>query len=636
MKIKTVLILSLIFFSLSSMIAYSVFYSVSIANTAKAQAEITYSSIVDSGKDNVGAYTQSIEATAKSAAINTAVAQIRANDNESITNATEALNLLVGTEAGISRVIILDGAQVIATTDPAYNDEIDFETLDLMQNEKAGIVAPLSNTSTSTSGVYEALVPLQLGDYRMLVYFDKSDLDRILLACKFSTNGKLAFVDPYGHIIDEKYMENLDKTNSTDYVEIKNLINSGGVQLDKSTYFGQRVTMVSRMDNGWYVCALADQNRAYYHSDIAVSTVVDLVVILSFIFVALYIVIIFMITKPLAEIEKTLVKIHRGDHDSRIEVIGRNEYGDISRAFNDLIDQIIVSERRYRTIFEMSDDIIFEWNLKSNNITFSNNFNKKFSYRAPSDNFSDSFFLKGKVHPEDNERYRRDLEALSKGEAFKNNQYRWKNIYGDYIWISVRTETIRDKDNNTAKIIGVLSDIDRAKKQQTRLIERASYDALTGVYNRETIENVINNEIEKITESSEGFAVLFIDIDDFKIYNDKYSHATGDQVLKFTASTVQSLVSEYGFVGRYGGDEFVVCVRNSSTNSPSRVAQDIMAKLKEGFVGDNDVNLSVSVSIGIYNVSDNSRHVEDLIASADNAMYRIKKNGKSNFGFLTT
>ena len=379
---------------------------------------------------------------------------------------------------------------------------------------------------------------------------------------------------------------------------------------------------------------MAEADKAYVFSSVASSNVVGLVVALSIIFIAVYIFAVVVITKPLSKIEETLVKINRGDHDSRIDVVNKNEYGEIAAAFNMLIDNLVVSERRYRTIVELSDDIVFDWNMKTNNVVFSNNFNKKFSYRPPSDHFSDSFFIKGRVHPEDNERYRKDLTMLEKGEEFKDKTYRWKNIYGDYIWMSMKTSTIRDNDGNIVKIIGVLSDVDRAKRGEMQLIQRASYDALTGVYNRETIENVINEEICKVAGGNDGFAILFVDIDDFKIYNDKYSHATGDQVLKFVTDSIGEITEDFGFTGRYGGDEFIVCIRNSSTNIPENVARDILAKLKAGFICDMDDHLSVSVSIGIYNVNSSDKTVEEIISIADEAMYRIKKNGKASFGMV--
>ena len=358
-------------------------------------------------------------------------------------------------------------------------------------------------------------------------------------------------------------------------------------------------------------------------------------VLISIVAIAGAVVVSILVTRPLKTIEETLVKVRRGDHEARIpNEVSNNEYGQMSRAFNNLLDEIVVSEDRYRTITEMSDNIIFEWNFKTNEVFFSNNFNKKFSYRAPSDHFGDSFLLKAKLHEEDAERYKQDLEALGRGEEFKHNEYRMKNIYGDYIWVLIRTATLRDKEGNPLKIVGVILDIDRAKKSEQQLTTRASFDALTELYNRETIESQIDNEITLSEARKSEMAVLFIDVDDFKHYNDQYSHATGDQVLKFVARTIKRTVNEFGFAGRYGGDEFIACIRNAEINDPTRAAQDIISKLEEGFECDG-VHLTVSVSIGISMIKDDyNTRVEYIIGKADDAMYSVKKNGKSNYAFI--
>lgn len=362
---------------------------------------------------------------------------------------------------------------------------------------------------------------------------------------------------------------------------------------------------------------------------IAVAGLLSVVSIVVVIFVAK------AVTGPLKRIEETLEKIRRGDHEARIGTVSTNEYGQMSRAFNNLVDEIVVSEDRYRTISDMSDNIIFEWNFKTNEVMFSNNFNKKFSYRAPSDHFGDSFLLKAKVHPDDADRYRSDLDALEKGKNFERNEYRIKNIYGDFIWVLMRTATLKDKDGKPLKVVGVMVDIDRAKKSEQQLTERASYDALTELYNRETIESQIDNEISLSEMRKSEMAVLFIDVDDFKHYNDNYSHATGDQVLKFVAKTLREATDGIGFAGRYGGDEFIVMLRNAETNDPAQIAQDIIAKLDSGFDADVGERLTVSVSIGIAVIKDDyNTRVEYLIGKADDAMYSVKKSCKSNFAFI--
>ena len=94
------------------------------------------------------------------------------------------------------------------------------------------------------------------------------------------------------------------------------------------------------------------------------------------------------------------------------------------------------------------------------------------------------------------------------------------------------------------------------------------------------------------------------------------------------------MTSGFGIAGRYGGDEFIACVRNTDVNEPTNVAKNILNTLKEGFVSDNGEKLSVNVSIGISIISDASMRVDEIIGMADDAMYKIKKNGKSNYGIL--
>ena len=404
----------------------------------------------------------------------------------------------------------------------------------------------------------------------------------------------------------------------------------------EGTYGTTRGIMVrAGGENGLVALVSCPINRSAYYSGKSLTPIIGATVGLSVLAIVAAIIISKVITKPLNNIEETLTKILRGDHEARIKTIANNEYGQMSRAFNNIVDEIVVSEDRYKVISEMSDNIIFEWNFKTMDVAFSNNFNKKFSYRPPSDHFGDSFLTKAKIHPDDADRYRSDLSMLEKGKNFENNEYRIKNIYGDFIWILIRTATLTDAEGKPLKAVGVMVDIDRAKKSEAKLTEQASYDALTELYNRETIESQIDNEISLSEMRQSEMAVLFIDVDDFKHFNDNYSHATGDQVLKFLAKTIKEAVNGIGFAGRYGGDEFIAMVRNAEVNSPAEIAQGLIDKLAAGFDADIGERLSVSVSIGIAVIKgDYNTRVEYLIGKADDAMYSVKKSGKSNYAFI--
>lgn len=644
MKIRTLFIFALVFFSISSIIAYAIYCSGSMNKIAESQYEQLYSDIAANESKNISEYVKKLASNAAIVASDENISSFSLNDTASKNAAEEAAMGYITQDTGIIRILLLDKAgKIVFSADgsDANYKLFDKDMLDRMVHGEAYISTVL-DANDRESG-YELVAPYMLNDRTVMVYFSNSYLDSIIKAGSFPTNGRVVLIDGLNHIVDGAYVGTLeeisDRSGYLQYTTVGSAISDPSLlNTSRSFEMGRNLQIAYTVKSpgcGWYVSAMAEADKAYGYSSVASSNVIGMVMGFSVLFIAVYVIAIVIITKPLASIEETLVKINRGDHDSRIEVASKNEYGEIASSFNTLIDNLVVSERRYRSIVEMSNDIVFEWNMKTNNVTFSNNFNRKFSYRPPSDHFSDSFFIKGRVHPEDNERYRKDLARLEKGEEFKGNTYRWKNIYGDYIWMAVKTSTVRDNDGNIAKILGVLSDVDRAKKGEIQLIQRASYDALTGVYNRETIENVINEEIQKVGEGGDGFAILFVDVDDFKIYNDKYSHATGDQVLKFVTDSIAEITEDFGFTGRYGGDEFIVCIRNCSTNIPENVARDILTKLKAGFVCDTDDHLSVSVSIGVYVVSSGEKTVEEIISIADDAMYKIKKNGKSSFGIVS-
>lgn len=671
MKIKSLLIIVLACFVIIPSVVFASVANVEMNKLALKNYKQTAQSMADNQTYNISEYFRIISASAKQIADNPDILEFNSEKNPTSTDALDIYSMITSSDnenVRIDRIMIVkksDYLPVVATDDLSglSKDEILSNTLKSICDRKDGEVTfytpdvyttfkegdkerndPIFPGKSGTN--LRLVVKYAVGDYYVVTFFNNSALKSFATSSQFANNSKLILIDPNGSIMHDSYIGNTSDNKNSAYLKFtdKAQINSvTEVDNFKGTDngviptigFTAKLPAINEGEEGnWTLAIVAETDKAYTLSGEAMGSIIGMIVFVSIILVAAAVVLVFIITKPIKVIEETLVKVHRGDHEARINVIANNEYGQIARTFNDLIDDIVVSEGRYRTIIEMSDNIIFEWNFKSNDVFFSNNFNKKFSYRAPSDHFGDSFLLKVKVHPEDNDRYHKDLEKLSKGEEFEGNEYRWKNIYGDYIWILMRTATIRDRDGNIAKIVGVIVDIDRAKKSEKLLTERASYDSLTGLYNRESIERTIDNEIELINVRKSEFAILFIDVDDFKIYNDKYSHATGDQVLKFVANTINFVIKGFGTAGRYGGDEFVACVRNVETNDPTRVARDILSGLKEGFTSDNGDKLTVNASIGISIIKDSSLHVDEIIGMADDAMYKIKKNGKSNFGIL--
>ena len=385
---------------------------------------------------------------------------------------------------------------------------------------------------------------------------------------------------------------------------------------------------------GWTMLAITD--RYSFEQQIKDSkklvrniafAVVVAVIVLTFLFIHHF-------TKPIYEMLQISRQKENGKSDLQFRVRGNDEFSLMGRAFNKIMDDIYESEQRYRTIAEMSNNIIFEVNLQKNTIYVSKNFDKKFSFRAKDDTVPESFLFKMRIHKDDHDRFANDVDRILGPSNSMQGEYRAKSIYGDFIWIMVKATKFFNRDEVPTKIVGVIMDIDREKKSEMHLIQRANYDALTQIYKRETFIEALSAEIEASRYKNNLVAVMFFDLDDFKHFNDEYGHACGDEVLKFVADTINEISYERGFAGRFGGDEFVACLKNLTLyGDAGNVAQEVIDILGKGFISESTgMKLEVHCSIGIAFI-ENGKNAEETIAAADAAMYDIKKHGKSAFAY---
>lgn len=639
MKVKTMIMIAAICFAIIPMIAYTAVTNINVRNDGTAMFESELKNLAQSQASSMQAVLKNVQSDANTLAEMPGVKDY-GKSGGSADLADKNINRYMGDNPLINSAALVDEDGKIVAGTNIGSSYFNFDAYDDYKDD----VLYFNDAASSSDASTTMFIKKTFDNGTLFINYnlggDNSILARFTAASTFYNQGSIYIIDSRNNwSMGTTINSNLETQLSSDITgripgladnTTTEVINYSGTNGDSSG-----VMIRTGGEDGLVALVTCPVSRTGFYSGKSLSPITWAAVLISVAGIVAAIMVSKITTRPLNKIEETLVKIHRGDHEARIRNMANNEYGQLSRAFNNVVDEIVVSEDRYKTISDMSDNIIFEWNFKTNDVTFSNNFNKKFSYRPPSDHFGDSFLMKAKVHPDDASRYRSDLDQLEKGKSFENNEYRIKNIYGDFIWILMRTATLTDQDGKPLKVVGVMVDIDRAKKSEAKLTEQASYDALTELYNRETIESQIDNEITLAEARKSEMAVLFIDVDDFKHYNDNYSHATGDQVLKFLAKTIKETVDGIGFAGRYGGDEFVAMIRNAETNSPAEIAQKIIDKLAAGFDADIGERLSVSVSIGIAVIKDNyNTRTEYLIGKADDAMYSVKKSGKSNYAFI--
>ena len=193
---------------------------------------------------------------------------------------------------------------------------------------------------------------------------------------------------------------------------------------------------------------------------------------------------------------------------------------------------------------------------------------------------------------------------------------------------------VHNSNGETSHYINSFSDISEKKVIEDRIFHLAHYDALTGIPNRAFFLESVEKARAQLSDSESKIAVLFLDLDNFKMVNDTMGHARGDSLLKDVAEKLLSCVRESDIVARLGGDEFTIALLN--IHSPSQIediARKILAVTKESLaMGDKEILVSTSIGISVF--PDDASSVEMLVKNADTAMYRAKTDGKSKYQFF--
>lgn len=337
------------------------------------------------------------------------------------------------------------------------------------------------------------------------------------------------------------------------------------------------------------------------------------------------------IVNPMNEMVKVAREIQEGDREKRLDIKAHNEFKDISELFNNMLDDVSMSEELHRTISDISDNMLFEWDFHKETMYVSDNFREKFDIDPTESQLANGKFLDKIMTEEYAEVYKRDISTLLKNRTGHSGEYQMTTKNGSLLWFSVRALCVTDRLGEPLRVIGVVTDIDSEKKLELQLSERASYDFLSQLYNRSTFERELKSEIERSAHAK--VAVLFIDVDDFKFINDRFGHSVGDEVIKYVAGCIKQRVKGSGFAGRFGGDEFVLCITDSKQiEEIESLSLDLIDELYEGYHSElANVSINVKASIGIAFFPEHGDDSSKIVAAADEAMYFVKKNGKANY-----
>ncbi len=196
----------------------------------------------------------------------------------------------------------------------------------------------------------------------------------------------------------------------------------------------------------------------------------------------------------------------------------------------------------------------------------------------------------------------------------------------DYLIKPFDPQELRARVRAAGRIVELQQELIAARE---RLRDEATHDALTGLWNRAAILEILHRELARAERQQKTLAVLMVDLDHFKQVNDTYGHLAGDAVLREATRRMRSSVRRYDEIGRYGGEEFIVVAPGCDRPGAMSLAERIRASMSRDAISTFEKAIPVTVSLGLALQPEGNSSAESLVRAADAALYRAKNTGRN-------
>ncbi|NMM64762.1 EAL domain-containing protein [Clostridium sp. P21] len=323
------------------------------------------------------------------------------------------------------------------------------------------------------------------------------------------------------------------------------------------------------------------------------------------------------------ELEKTYEELSDTEEELRVQYEELQKNEEILRE----------SEERYKLALDGSNDVIWEWNMNTDKLLFSDKWTNITGYNL--DEYTSLNSIIEDLVEEDKYDLISNIENLKNNKSlFFKSKFRIKSKYEGYKWLYIRGKVLKGSQGKAIKVAGSITDVTETKKIQDEISYRAYHDHLTGLPNRTLLMNkLINALANRKSEKNKG-AIIFIDLDDFKKTNDTLGHNYGDELLKEVSELLKKSIGEKNIIGRIGGDEFLILIPNMKDSSYAEsLGKKIISIFKNPFQIE-EKQIYTSASIGITVFPDDGEDINTLLKNADTAMYKSKENGKNKYCFF--
>jgi len=327
------------------------------------------------------------------------------------------------------------------------------------------------------------------------------------------------------------------------------------------------------------------------------------------------------------------------DRLPEVRVTSRDEVGRLLLGMQHMVvkvkereAELRVSEERYALAARGANDGLWDWDVVAGTVHYSRRWKAMLGLSEDEVRPDVEEWL-GRVHPDDIDRVRGRITAHLEGKTHHFEcEYRLRGRDGAYRWMLSRAVAVRGEDGQPARMAGSQTDIHKRKQDEQQLLHDAFHDAMTELPNRALFMDRLRNAIRR-AKRSEAYrlAVVFLDVDRFKIVNDSLGHNAGDELLKAIARRLEACLRPGDTVARFGGDEFTMLLEDiGHAGQATKVAERVQMELAVPFRLQGQ-EVFATASMGIAYAGSGYARPEDLLRDADNAMYRAKSLGRARY-----
>jgi diguanylate cyclase (GGDEF)-like protein/PAS domain S-box-containing protein len=440
----------------------------------------------------------------------------------------------------------------------------------------------------------------------------------------------------------KKYQNtNLAETPATKEI-VQSLLSEKNGRIGYTLDGEKKITVFREIPStGWILAAVILEDSVYQSNLNLMHKYIGLIIVGAVLILLFILLFSISLTKRISLLTSEAKKLSDGNFSSRLIIESHDEVADLASSFITMSDNLSKtisalqkSEEKYRGLVENSNDYIYSMDIESR-ITAANGKLAKHFRKDPSELIG----MKAEDLLDDDsgrQLFRVLNEKAISNKTVINEQYENILVNGKPLSIDITFSPIYS-DANKREIIGILAtirDISKIKNYERVVHRLAYYDAVTDLPNRIMLMESLEQLGHLCDACGTKFAVIMINLDDFKKVNDTLGRHTGDEILREIAENLRAYVEPSNLVSNVGGNEFIVILKDvNSREEVEQAASNIFGVIRKAYlIHNSEIFLTASMGVTIY--PDYSNKVSEILENADAAVYRAKKTGKNHYQFF--